>query len=101
MKTPLKKEWTRYLNRWTRFVINLGENRFGQAGLSLRAGGRGFTPAIMNMTSNYSCSQIEPNELPKKSTLDAVFVLALAFPYRLIGYRSCFIFLVFRTMMGS
>ena len=35
-------------------------------GLSLRGGGQGFSPAIMNKTPGYFHSNIEPKELPKK-----------------------------------
>ena len=34
--------------------------------LSLRAGGQGFTQAIMNVTPGYFHNKIEPKELPKK-----------------------------------
>lgn len=39
------------------------------AGLSLRARGRGFPPARMNMIPGYFYSKIEPQELLQKSTL--------------------------------
>ena len=46
-------------------TVTLWDNLFNYkfSGLSLRAGGRGFPPGIMNMTPGYFQSKIEPKEL--------------------------------------
>ena len=41
-------------------------DRHSLSGLSLRAGGWEFSPAIMNMSPGYFHGKIEPKELPKK-----------------------------------
>ena len=50
-------------------AFGIKDKSFGYkyAGLSLRAGGRGFSPAIMNISPGYFHSKIEPKELPQKN----------------------------------